>query len=97
MLSSGVTSWSNTLSFLDFDEAFENLLSPLLDLALLAILPPAHVIALEGGSGYSAGSLSAVDAREGGARLFDADDDGGGCVGIRVIASTVVRMTVLLL
>src|SRR6266513_1017844 len=70
MLSSGVTSLSKMLSFaFDFDEDFEVLeclLSLLLDLALLATLWPAHVLALEGGSEYSSGFLSLVDALEGG-------------------------------
>ena len=70
MLSSGVTSLSKMLSFaFDFDEDFEVLeclLSLLLDLALLATLWPVHVLALEGGSGYSSGALTLVDALEGG-------------------------------
>jgi hypothetical protein len=81
MLSSGVTSCSKTLSFaFDFDEAFEVfecLLSPLLDLALLATLSPAQVPALDGGSGYSSGSLRAVDALEREARLLEAAEGGG--------------------
>ena len=80
MLSSGVTSLSKLLSFaFDFDEdlvAFESRLSPLLDLALLAMLSPAHVPALDGGSGYSSGSLSTVDALEGEARLLEATEVG---------------------
>jgi hypothetical protein len=100
MLSSGVTSLSNTLSFaFDFDEnleVFESLLSPLLDLALLAILSPAHVPALEGGRGYSSGSLRTVDALEGGARLLEAAE-GGGWLETRWTTSSVVRITVLAL
>ena len=68
MLSSGVTSLSKILSFaFDFDEdlvAFESRLSP------------AHVPALDGGSGYSSGSLSTVDALEGEARLLEATEVG---------------------
>jgi hypothetical protein len=81
MLSSGVTSFSKTLSFaFDLDEYFEVLeclLSPLLALALLAVLSPAHVPALDGGSGYSSGSLSTVDALEREARLLEAAEGGG--------------------
>lgn len=80
MLSSGVTSMSKMLSFaFDFDEdlvAFESRLSPLLDLALLTVLSPAHVPALDGGSGYSFGSLSTVGALEGEARLLEATEVG---------------------
>lgn len=100
MLSSGVTSLSNTLSFaLDFDEhldVFESLLSPLRDLALLAILSPAHVPALDGGRGYSSGSLSTVDALEDGARLLEAAE-GGGWLETCWTTSAVVRITVLAL
>jgi len=80
MLSSGITSLSKTLSFaFDFDEdlvAFESRLSPLLDLALLAMLSLTHVPALDDGSGYSSGSLSAVDTLEGEARLLEATEVG---------------------
>src|SRR3954451_10132068 len=100
MLSSGVTSLSNTLSFaLDLDEdfeAFECLLSPLLDLALLAMLSPAHVPALDGGNGYSSGSLSTVDVLDEGARLLDTVE-GGGWLETRCITCSVVRITVLAL
>ena len=76
MLSSGVTSCSKTrsiaLDFSDNFEPFDCLLSPLLDLALLAALSPAHVPARDGGKGYSCGSLRAVDALESGARLLEA-------------------------
>lgn len=81
MLSSGVTSFSKTLSLaLDLDEDFEAiecLLSPLFDLALLVMLPPAHVPALEGGRGYSSGTRSTVDALDIGARLLEAVEGDG--------------------
>jgi hypothetical protein len=100
MLSSGVTSFSKTLSFafdLDEDlEVFEYLLSPPLDLALLATLSPAHVPALDGGNGYSFGSLSTVAALEGAARLLEAAEaaDGGAWLETRWTTSSVVRITV---
>src|SRR2546421_106311 len=101
MLSSGVTSLSKMLSFaFDFDEDFEVLeclLSLLLDLALLATLWPAHVLALEGGSEYSSGSLRTVDALEGRARLLEEATEGGGWLETRWVTSSVARITVLAL